>query len=223
MELSLARLRKSPVTQIVSLGMRCATAYNLRRHFHFRTAFPFDWWVTPLEGLNALLSISLNIDAIYASQNLELTEKAKSVRHKASDVRLHHEFPRQVAVIGAPVRQNFLQHVEKPRLRTQHLVDRFLALNDARERILFVREQNLSSLVQADVISASTQLSRLFPNPEWTLAWIQGPEEEAKFGWKGDPLSWDGVLSGLDITIDESRHLPFIDDPAPIANEDVYE
>ena len=37
-------------THIVSLGYRCRTTQRLREHYGFKTAFPFDWWITPLQS-----------------------------------------------------------------------------------------------------------------------------------------------------------------------------
>lgn len=33
---------------IVSLGPNCKTAWNLRDYFSLDTAYPFDWWITPI-------------------------------------------------------------------------------------------------------------------------------------------------------------------------------
>ena len=53
---SLDTLREQPVMHIVSLGPRCATTYNLRRHYNFATAYPFDWWISPAGGLIQILT-----------------------------------------------------------------------------------------------------------------------------------------------------------------------
>lgn len=41
--------------RMISLGGRCETAYQLRRHSRSERAYPFDWWVTPGYSLPRLL------------------------------------------------------------------------------------------------------------------------------------------------------------------------
>jgi hypothetical protein len=38
----------------MSLGTNCEAAYHVRRYFAFETAFPFDWWITPVRLVSGL-------------------------------------------------------------------------------------------------------------------------------------------------------------------------
>ena len=138
--MELKEVRGACFTQIVSLGPGCALAYNLRRFFNLRSAFPFDWWITPIDGLVKVLRDNVNPQLIYDVAQLELTDNAGSVRHKTYDILLHHEFPRDREMQGDPVHAEFLQHIDEPRRRTGYLADKLLALDDRSEVILFVRE-----------------------------------------------------------------------------------
>ena len=80
-------------TRIISLGGRCAVAHNLRRFFDFGEAFPFDWWITPFDGLIKFLA-NPDPDWLYDPAELDLTANKGSVRHSDLGIRLHHEFPR---------------------------------------------------------------------------------------------------------------------------------
>lgn len=92
----LSDFRREPATQIVSLGCRCATTFNLRRYYSFSSAYPFDWWITPERGVLGLLDRP-DVDWLYDPRELELAADHRSVQHRALGVMLHHEFPRHGA------------------------------------------------------------------------------------------------------------------------------
>lgn len=43
------------VDRMISLGGRCEVAYQIRRATRSGTAYPFDWWVTPLDSVVKVL------------------------------------------------------------------------------------------------------------------------------------------------------------------------
>src|SRR5437868_103724 len=122
-----------------SLGGRCAVAHNLRRFFDFGEAFPFDWWITPFDGLIKFLAHP-DPDWLYDPAKLDLTANKGSVRHSDLGIRLHHEFPRD-RVEGQPINPNFRDAIAMPKARTTRLIKKLLALDTEGENLVFVRER----------------------------------------------------------------------------------
>lgn len=200
MRLSLKDFRTAPATHFVSLGNRCATAYNLRRFYNFHSAFPFDWWITPAAGVVTFLQHP-DVENLYNPVQLELANDGKTVHHRNLKFQLHHEFPRE----GTRVRAGWQNEIELPKKRTTALLTRFLGLNSPGNRIVFVREQTQMSdrIVEC--------LDVLFSLPDYTLAAfpkVAGSHQDAS-GWRGDPVLWDGVFSALGLSLDRTNHQPF--------------
>jgi hypothetical protein len=198
---SLESLVVNPVTHIVSLGWRCATAYNLRRFFDFQTANLFDWWIMSDSALENILG-NLDIEYLYNPSNLVLSPTRHTVIHSPSGALFHHEFPRKWNVPGQPVTENFEDHIDKPKKRSAYLMNRLRQLNKKQWRVLFVREGR----PQSTVIEL---LSTLYPEPLWSVAFIRSPEQRPPFDWKCDPAEWDTVLMGLSATLEPGRHRRF--------------
>lgn len=208
MQMTLETIRERPLTHIVSLGPVCSTSLNLRRHFDFDTAYPFDWWYTPEPGLAAFLR-DPDIDRLYDPFELERIETPPTVRHRTLGIYLHHEFPRRWDQPEEPVVEGFLDHLDAPRKRTRYLLDRWRRLDAPRERLLLVRED----LAGPDIEAA---LQATLRHADWCLVSVAGPPMEPAHGWRRDPASWDAVLDALGVDLDRTRHRPFRDQGAPI-------
>jgi hypothetical protein len=205
MQISQVIFSRRPATHIVSLGQNCATAYNLRRHFDFGDAFPFDWWIVPADGLARFL-VNPDVDALYDPARLELTPDAGSVRHREFDFKLFHEFPRQSDLPDSRIREDWHEFIERPKQRAAALVAKLMKLNATSNRIAFIRE-GPSSVDLAD------QLDALFPMAETTLAVLEHiPDNRSDpEAWKGNAAGWDRALSALGLTLDRTGHRPFIE------------
>lgn len=186
-------------THIISLGNRCATAYNLRRHFGFGDGHLFDWWITPYPGLLILLD-NLSADWLYEPVHLELRPDRSAVRHRLTGIELTHDFPR-VGAANGPVTSDFLRHLDRPRSRAAYLIDKLRSLNDPAERILFIREAEITSAL-ADKIAA------ILPKAKFDLVAIP-PIPERGAGWTCDPAEWDAALSALGARL-VGEHKPFV-------------
>jgi hypothetical protein len=188
------------VTHIVSLGPRCATTFNLRRHYNFASAYPFDWWITPPRGIVEVLE-KMDADWIYDPKNLCLTDLNSSVVHSPTGILLHHEFPRDELKHNMPVIDNFVDFINLPRSRTEYLFEKFLSLNRPENRVVFVREEGVGQELEY-------VLSRRFSKCTWSLLRIPSiPEDE--HGWMCDPAKWDALLAPLHLTLEPSQHRPF--------------
>ncbi|WP_296817178.1 hypothetical protein [Brevundimonas sp.] len=184
-------------THVISLGNRCATAYNLRRHFSFGDGHLFDWWITPYPGLLALLD-NLSADWLYDPASLEMLPDNRAVRHRPSGIELTHDFPR-VGKHAGPVTVDFLDYLDRPKSRAGYLIDKLKGLNCPGERILFVREAAVTSAL-------SERLAALLPLARFEVASI---EPVANLGdWRGDPALWDAALASLEARL-IGDHKPF--------------
>jgi hypothetical protein len=201
MKIKLDEFRQKPATQIVSLGPRCATSYNLRRYFNFSSAFPFDWWISPEVGVADVLR-NLDVEKIYDPDRIEITPAGQSVRHKDFGILLHHEFPRHSEIEGHTVKENFRDFIAGPKQRTQHLFAKLADLNREGERIAFVREQIASDEIEAALLER-------FDLAQWCLISIDKVTEESVHGWKCNPILWDALLEKLNISLDPTAHRPF--------------
>jgi hypothetical protein len=131
-------------TNIVPIGLSCRVSYQVREHFGSMIAYPFDWWLTPIDGLTRYLS-DPNPDRVYGAGALhELVEDGHVTTIVAPEFgfQLYHEFPRQD--VGLPARviaPDWRDHVATQRSRHAGRLGRLLALNRPGRRILFVRDR----------------------------------------------------------------------------------
>jgi hypothetical protein len=191
---------------IVSLGYHCGVAFNLRRTFGFETAYPLDWWVTPLQGLNAFLA-DPSLQRLYDPALLEpmmADGGIHAIRNVHYDIQLDHEFPRGG---DGQVREDWLDHLGQARERTGFLLDRLLGL-PAGSRVLFVRwtkgteRRLLGETFRPLMREAIGRLDRLFPRLQRTVLLIDPPRrveepavinmriDDPETGWRGTPELW---------------------------------
>lgn len=206
---------------IVSLGHRCRTTQRLREHFGYTTAFPFDWWITPVEGLIRFMH-DWDADRLYRSDQLfvrhNLFQKAW-VENREYGFRLVHEFTRDRWRLAS---RRFLEEVPVLKARTAHLMARFDDLDPKQRTVLFVRTlmaseegdaaafEELRRAVIARVPRARPEfvlISRTGIAAEgWIPLKIDDPSTER---WSGDPVVWDTALSTLGFHL----HRPGIPQP----------
>jgi hypothetical protein len=116
----------------------------VREYFGSTIAYPFDWWLTPIDGLISYLS-DPNPERIYGAGALDevvADGHVTSVVAPEFGFLLYHEFPRQD--VGLPTRvvaADWRAHVPEQRARHARRLDRMLALDRPGRRILFVRDR----------------------------------------------------------------------------------
>ena len=197
-------------SHIVSLGYRCRTTRRLRDHFGFDTAFPFDWWITPLEGAVAFLR-DWDLERLYDERTLREARRwgrVAYVEQPAYGIRLQHEFPMDEA--RERVLAGWRAHLDAARSRTAHLMRKFDQLDRPDRSVLFVRElapgeerapaavQALRAAVLARVPRAAAQFVLVSRSgveaPGWRALRIDDP---ARRPWSGTPAIWDAALATL--------------------------
>ena len=197
-------------SHIVSLGYRCRTTQRLREHFGFKTAFPFDWWITPLAGGAAFLR-DWDVDQLYDPARLSEAQRwgrTVYIEHTGYRLRLQHEFPMDERRVN--VLPGWRDHIGEARSRTVHLMEKFDLLNRPDRKVLFVRELTSGEERNAAGIAALRQavLDRtpraessfllISPSgasaPGWRALKIKDPVKEP---WTGTPAIWDAALETL--------------------------
>ena len=158
MELNLGDFKAQAATHIVSLGIACDTAYNLRRYFDFGGAFPLDWWIVPPSALTRFLR-NPDAEVLYDLDKLALTSNGGGVYHTELDLHLLHEFPR-VSMPSGPISADWREHVDGPKARTTALLQKLLALNAPGNRVAFIRHKAAEQDVHAE-------LENLFYLADW--------------------------------------------------------
>jgi hypothetical protein len=198
-------------SHIVSLGYRCRTTQRLRDHFDSKTAFPFDWWITPLAGGAAFLR-DWDLERLYDPGLLKPVRRLGRtlyIEHAVYGLRLQHEFPMDLD--RRHVLPGWRDHIGHARDRTAHLMEKFDLLNRPDRKVLFVRElmeeeqgdlEGVETLRQA-VLERTPRAERQFllisPSsveaPGWRALRISDPVKDP---WTGTPALWDQALASLD-------------------------
>jgi hypothetical protein len=135
---------RSRPTHIVPIGLSCRVSHQVRANFGSMIAYPFDWWITPIDGLTRYLS-DPDPDRVYGAGALhEIVEDGHVTSVVATEFgfQLYHEFPR--LDVGLPTRvvaPDWRDHVPTQRARHAGRLSRLLALNRPGRRILFVRDR----------------------------------------------------------------------------------
>lgn len=124
---------------IVSLGYRCATAFQVRRIFGIERALPFDWLVTPLHSIETMIRDRFtNIVNPELLSVLEYAPKRHTIWNSAYEVYLHHDFPRSGP--SREISSTWREHLESASSKWLHVVDNFCKALEESERILFIRQ-----------------------------------------------------------------------------------
>lgn len=143
-------------THVIPLGVSCRVTHQVRLCFGSATAWPFDWWITPLGALIRYLGDPAP-ERIYSDGCLE--ERVEdgqvvAIRSRQFGMELFHEFPRmrieaaqRVVSVVAP---GWREHVDAAARKHRGRLERLLALNERRNRLLFVRHKvDADSLIPA--------------------------------------------------------------------------
>jgi hypothetical protein len=80
---------------VVSLGPNCRNAFNLRRFVGDETAYPFDWWITPVRSMLAMIRSDFTFDL--QSSDLSIENDGDTVLNRRLNLLHHHDFPRNRA------------------------------------------------------------------------------------------------------------------------------
>jgi len=201
----------------ISLGATCEVAYNLRRYYSFKSAYPFDWWITPVAGLLKFLS-EPNIELLYAPENLVVSNVwgLSSIRNEYFGIWLHHEFHRQS---DGSISNDWHKEIPAAKSRTAALLQKFFGANLLDERILMVRAKSEWDDPAFDPGELRDVLRFRFKNAVFQMIFINYPRSDLGWArsldipklpgadWRGDASAWDRNLAdlGYRLSSDSSR------------------
>lgn len=208
-------------THVVPIGLSCRVSYQVRAYFESTKAYPFDWWLTPIDGLTRYLS-DPDPDRVYgtgALDELVVDGHVTSVVAPEFGFQLFHEFPRQD--VGLPTRvvaADWRDHVPEQRARHVRRLDRLLALNRPGRRILFVRDRldvdgrgtetaaesvaklwstlsNRWSRAEIELLLVNVPCDVRIPQP--CVRWVdfEDVREDTAEGWRGNSTGWAHALA----------------------------
>lgn len=181
-------------THVVPLGLSCRVAYQARTYFASVTAHPFDWWLTPLDGLANYLA-DPDPQRIFGEGCLaELTDGGHVTTIVAPEFgfQLFHEFPRRdVGLAARVVDPEWRAHVAEARERHARRLERLLALDRPKNRLLFVRDradvqggdEPTSAAADRALAALSEALSRHWSRAEVELLLVNVPTAARR--WRG--------------------------------------
>lgn len=211
-------------THVVPIGANCRVSYQLRRHLGTDAAWPFDWWIAPIQATTRYLA-ELDPAKLYdpdALEEMTVDGGCVAVRSRRYGIRLLHEFPRVAAQgVRTVVAPGWRDHIAAARARHEHLLARLRALDAPGRRILFVRYKLGIDEGDLDpgrcVDDLRTALAQHFRRASFELLLVNVPGATAderngihaiEFddppgtgpeAWRGDDAAWSAALarSGL--------------------------
>ncbi len=219
------RLRpQRPLTHVVPLGLSCRVTYQVRVFFGSEVAYPFDWTMTPLEGLARYLAV-LDPDRIYSEAALEevvVDGRVDALQSREFGLWLYHEFPRRRDGDVSVVSPGWQEHLAFAKERHARRLQRLKGLDAAGHRILFIRhkldvdpgrraaQQPVEALwnvlrrqwSRADIRLLLINLPAIDPPSPRVLQLsfedLPGPEPEV---WRGNAERWASALASLGLTL----------------------
>ncbi len=83
---------------VISLGTNCEAAFNIRNTFETERAYPFDWWITPIQSVPAILRDRFQLEV--AAHNLVHPGTPTSILNRKYGLLHHHDFGHLSADVG---------------------------------------------------------------------------------------------------------------------------
>ena len=189
-----------PYTQIISLGRACQPRYQLRRMRGTGDAYPFDWIITPDDGLCSVIADRLAglMDPQYLQRGADGV--VKDTRH---DIRFLHEFPP-----GQPIEAGLAQHGA----RYVNLGRKWQTLMASDQRVLFVRQLAWNEDIAMTAARLVGTLEQAAPALDFDLLYLTEPDlhdparraprtifrplaQSPDARWEGDDAVWDALLT----------------------------
>jgi hypothetical protein len=220
---ALGALRRRP-THVVPLGCSCRVTHQARTYFGSVESYPFDWWISPLDGIARYLE-DPDPALIFADGCLHEVRgthgEVASIYSPDFGFQLLHEFPRRVEQAGPPevtaVVPDWRRQVDAAAARHVRRLARLQALDRRGRRILFVRDHLSPDPDDARdprpaVEHLWTVLQRRFPLADVALLLVNlrlpeplsppilavdfvDPAGTGPDAWKGDPARWSAAFA----------------------------
>lgn len=204
-----------PYNPIISLGINCQVAYQLRIHGLRYEAYPFDWIICPFEALIQLLENKF--EDFLAPEYLVFihTEKDKHILHTKYGIKFLHDFK---------LVPHFMNDYEKVKTTYDRRIKRFYQKLSEPCRALLIRRK----ITKKQAIQLKQVLQQQFPQANFLIQAIDNSEEikvdwdlemiknyympvGSEQTWKGNTILWTELFMqlGLNITLEEPQDVLF--------------
>lgn len=198
--------------EAVSLGSMCQVAHQLQANGIRHHAYPFDWIITPAEGLSRFIAQkgegflereNLAFGELWANTNFIVTTDT------LYDFKILHDFSVPFEESYAPVKEKYDRRKE-----------RFFKLLKSNKKVLFVR----AYLTRSQAERLDHVLRKFYPKLSYTILALNETEEnwglervknfqlnQIPNDWRGDPARWQEILSQF--RVKQAKTLPPEDRP----------
>lgn len=187
---SIAYSNGSPI--IISLGSDCHVATELRVHNLRNRAFPFDWNVTPLEGLFHVLEDDF---AHFLDENyLIMRDDLNGVLNTYYGIDFRHDFPNRNPLVPPEkqieyyepcempeykIYENFLDFIGPVREKYNRRIQRFRDVVNGNNQVVFIRHGDIS---KEQTVKLHSLIRSKFPNLDFILV-VCGQTDEMRTDW----------------------------------------
>jgi len=202
--------------EVISLGGNCDSAQHWRRYSGREYAFPFDFWVTPFESVDRL--ITERFAHVFLNQNMAVIDSGDNIMCRRYGVGHVHDFPRlpSIKVDQKKIFEFCVSNQEK----YAALAKRFFDACRPGRRILFIRSwrdslwappwtQAPDSLTRYDFDRFIAALEYGLPGCDFQVLFVNyGVQRSSNFramfheikdhgditDWSGSALGWDEMF-----------------------------
>lgn len=194
-----------PYTPIISLGMNCQVAYQLRIHGLRYESYPFDWLICPADAMIAL--IENNFEHFLEPQYLQFihTEKEKHILNTYYNIKFIHDFK---------LNDSFMDDYEHVCQQYSRRIQRFYQKMNESSRALLFRK----NITHQQTAKLTDLLHRLFPHNSFLIVAVDNSDEIKTDwqianainyfmpiipgqNWKGDDGLWAELFAKLNLNI----------------------
>ncbi|MEX3789434.1 DUF1796 family putative cysteine peptidase [Paraburkholderia sp. BR14374] len=194
--------RKNPRTRsydrVISIGSNCEVTWNIRHHFETRTAYPFDWWMTPFQALLDVLDARFS--GLFEPSHLAIPADRGTVVDTRFNLMYHHDFARDEE--GRVIVDDVEKQLPDLRKKYARRIDRFVNELDGK-KVLFVRNRcgndpvylngDYGDIQPDQCIEIHRVLSALLPRTRFDLFATNKPGFDA-FSYRGSEIFSDSIV-----------------------------
>jgi hypothetical protein len=183
------------ISHVVSLGPNCMVAYQLRRYLSIEKSFPFDWWITPFDGLVKVLQ-KIDVIDLFNVEKVVVVKSGDSVSNPDYNILYHHDFLRVGASgnlhtgANGKIYDDILTQIPEVVSKYNHVFSNLLSLNSRGNSILFVR-----SHINPDQKSILVELlSNVFEFCDFSILSVEYKNNDF---WHGDDFEWTKIFDNF--------------------------
>lgn len=183
----------NPFEAVISLGLHCQCAHQIRRRFKVNEAYPFDWVVTPPKTVVDVIKAGFELQP--TAENLRLYEG--HVRDERTGVRYFHDFPIDPDFMDAfdDVRDKYAFLASRARARLASDVLFVAHAAPPSKTPLILKILNVVARGEWRLLIANPPTVPLagLSDSRVIEAVVDGPKPATR-GWRGNDQAWDAAF-----------------------------